>query len=227
MKYSDVLQNEAAISQSLAAAPEAVQLFYQLVFDCLKCSTEAVGATDEYHRRNFVRGAFACIEGVGYVIRQYALKLHASRPDLYNAAELSHLKEETYRISSGEAKAHQNRSQPLDETLAFSINMLMRAIAPNFKLDVSGAEWKCFTDGVKIRNRITHPRQLADLKLSESDIETAMCAWAWVMSVVFDCGLAFLRDKEKEAGIEGLTSGQPMFAEMKAWFNAVAVVPKK
>ena len=61
-------------------------------------------------------------------------------------------------------------------------------------LDASSADWRAFRKAIEIRNRLMHPRELADLDVLDDELDTVVTAQKWFFGATID-----LQDRAWEA----------------------------
>ena len=129
---------------------------------------------DQYRRRTLVRTTFAAIEGWSYALKQAALEHATQTPDLFSAAELACLREESYDLSErGEARVGRKILRTVPNT-RFALRMFLRCegVDDSHFNDRDSAEfWSAFQRANDVRNRIVHPKQAADLTISDEELE--------------------------------------------------------
>jgi hypothetical protein len=67
---------------------------------------------------------------------------------------------------------------------------------------VSGSEWQSFRRAIKIRDRITHPKSVANLNISDEDYNDVSVGFGWVLiaHVKLLTAIAIAFKVEREAG---------------------------
>jgi hypothetical protein len=151
--------------------------------DFLKELSKDVGAASErlrqedtpVARRSYTRAVFAEVEGITNYLKVLSLRTPLS----FSAAELAMLKEETYSVNDkGEAYA-QLKFVRIEDNLLFALRMYLKdlSIVPNIKRDDKG--WSAFKKAVGIRNRVTHPRSLNDLLITDDELHEVSVANRW------------------------------------------------
>jgi hypothetical protein len=140
-------------------------------------------------RRIYVRSTFASIEAVIYVIKQIALAAH---PDVkcqtITEAERAFAQEQTYKLTdSGDVKIHLAKIT-LETNIRFSFKLLAKACEIPSKLDVSGPEWQSFQRAINVRDRITHPKVVADLTVSDTEFREVSIAFVWLLASFLKVG---------------------------------------
>jgi hypothetical protein len=99
---------------------------------------------------------------------------------MFTPAEQAMLREESYSVSKDGMTHAQPRFIPLIHNLLFSLDMFSRLVMPGFKLDISAPEWQRFLRGLEVRNRLTHPRSVQDLEVSEADLLDVHFGYKWL-----------------------------------------------
>lgn len=56
---------------------------------------------------------------------------------------------------------------------------MAKAIGCDLELDVGGQDWQHFHDAIAIRNRLTHPKALSELEVTDKEIETLCLVIVW------------------------------------------------
>jgi len=131
--------------------------------------------------RSFVRCVFALIEGTVFNLKQTALTLHRHGKGKFSQAELAMLEDISYELNDkGEAK-EQVKFLPLTKNIRFAFSAATRAFQVEFELLVDDAGWSTFRDALVIRNRITHPKCIDDLRLSDDEIQIVTDAGTWFL----------------------------------------------
>lgn len=64
-------------------------------------------------------------------------------------------------------------------SIRYSFSVFKRSYGTNFDLDVTGKPWLAYLPAVKVRDRITHPKKLADITISEEELMDAAQSWHW------------------------------------------------
>jgi hypothetical protein len=144
---------------------------------------ESALALDPIARRLLVRSVFSYIEGMSH-----ALKMQSQ--------DQAH-----YRLTAGEVLLVQEVAYDLDDNgtirerpaklrtlanLLFSIRLSTRSygIENRFTPDLSGDGWRDVRAASRIRDRITHPRTLEDLTITNEEIGHAVGAVVWLLEQV-------------------------------------------
>ncbi len=133
-------------------------------------------------RRDFVRSAFAAIEGWLWEYRQSVQSTVGSVRDL-SPIEQAAFADTSYTISDSGKLREQLRFVPMTVMLRF-VTRIAEAECGEQLIDFSSADWTNFNQAIGTRNRITHPKAVQDLTLSEADIAVVQAALLWLFGVV-------------------------------------------
>jgi hypothetical protein len=133
-------------------------------------------------RRMYVRSTFATIEAWIYVMKQMALRMHPDpKCPTISEAERAFAQEHEYRLTdSGDVETRRAKIS-LETNLRFGFKLLAKAGSIPSELNVSGSDWQSFRRAIKIRDRITHPKSVSDLNISDEDYNDVSDGFGWVL----------------------------------------------
>ncbi|NCN85467.1 MAG: hypothetical protein GW808_11250 [Sphingomonadales bacterium] len=156
----------------------------KLAFDVQRSLDRYNDENIESNKRDVVRTIVAAIEGITWAYREHVqeigITLEASN-SLYDLA----FSEKTYSISEkGDLKMRPNFIPTV--SMIRLITNRAKELCPQLDIDFSGSGWSDLRKAISIRNRITHPKASSDLKISESEIQTARSGFFWFISFVPD-----------------------------------------
>ena len=120
------------------------------------------------NRRNLMRTMFAAIEGLVWVYQQHVRSVA-----------------EAMDIDAGGLDSSNAMYMPFKDTIKSSTK-LAKIICPELKADFSGSGWQDLQIATDIRNRITHPKTSAHLKIAEADLAISQSAFFWLLGFVDD-----------------------------------------
>jgi hypothetical protein len=134
----------------------------------------------QFLRRGYIRALFAAIEGMTHFLKQYALEEGGRyRGSHYSDAEIAMLKEESYTVNSKGQASIQVKFIPIEDNFRFALDMFMRVYGTSLALELGGVGWHSFKKSLAIRNRITHPRRLADLAITDKELSAVRETHTW------------------------------------------------
>lgn len=68
----------------------------------------------------------------------------------------------------------------------FTIECYKKTSNLNYDLDVSGTSWQSFRNSLKVRDRITHPKNSSDMEISYNELKESFLAFPWFRKIVLD-----------------------------------------
>jgi hypothetical protein len=150
--------------------------FLVAIFDDVRRAERELHKDDSsFMRRAYVRATFSSVEGFAFTLKKIAL----GKPELFTSAELAILREEDYQLTaSGDVRVGR-RFPRTAENLRFAFAAFMRFHGTASALPKDEG-WDAFVAAVEVRNRITHPKRVEDLELSDRDVTTVRHAAHWV-----------------------------------------------
>jgi hypothetical protein len=102
----------------------------------------------------------------------------------FSPAELAILLEEKYSLeNNGEVRVEEKNFQRFVPNLKFAFKAFAKSHGSSHIFDASKAPLKEFED---LRNRLTHPKKLVDLTVTDSDIEVTQRVWNWFSKEIHD-----------------------------------------
>jgi len=133
-------------------------------------------------RRMYIRSAFATIEAWIYVMKQIALRAH---PDpncaTINQAERAFAQEQEYKLAdSGDVEIRRTKIS-LQANVRFAFKLLAKAGSVEQQLNVSSSEWQAFRRAITVRDRITHPKSVSELVITDEDYNDVSVGFGMVL----------------------------------------------
>lgn len=133
----------------------------------------------QFLRRAAVHAAFAFIEGVSNGMKQVALVTMDQLGGKFSQAERAVLLGRTYSLQpNGKAKPQEMKT-PTPANVKFAFSVLNRAYLTRYKLNTSGKGWVAFAKGLRIRDRLAHPKKGASLRVTKREMQTLDDAVLW------------------------------------------------
>lgn len=149
--------------------------------DVMRCLGNMHGGEQgevQFWRRTFVRAVFADVEAVVFSLRNGCLAAAELTDFALSPAQVTLLQEESFEIDS--------HGRPKVRPLMTSIERNLRFVFDSFaevhkleKVSLGVTGWERFRAAVEIRNRITHPRKLSEVLISDDETSTARQAAIW------------------------------------------------
>lgn len=176
----------------------------------------ASGGDVQQARRDLVRSLHATIDGVVWAFREY-VRTSAQTMELLTPAEEAVLSETNFQVSERGTISVQPRFLPLLGVVRL-VARIATKINSAFTADFDGKEWADFRAAVVTRNRLTHPKVLADLAVSSDEIDQVIASFFWILDVsvrAMEASVDALRIylEQIEQVVQGLKAGDPEILE--------------
>jgi hypothetical protein len=156
--------------------------FGVLSHDVVICWERIEIADTQATRRDLIRTMFAAIEGYVWEYRAHVRSLVDDIGTIPPIMELA-LTETSYSVSDqGILKKH-IRFIPLTSMIRL-VTKLAEEYCPGLEIDFSNDGWSKLKQTIKIRNRITHPKNLSDLEITQEDIEISQAGFFWILKLI-------------------------------------------
>jgi hypothetical protein len=167
---------------------EFIALKTELLTDVSKCLELVKKSGSQFDRRNLVRSSFAAIEGLTWALKAAALRIHEIGRVEFDQGEMALLSERTFELEDdGKVRLRFARLQ-LKSNIRFAVKAFAKANAVEAKLDCGGVGWAAFREAKAIRDRLVHPKNAADLTVSDAEVnvlDRALTWWARELSRLF------------------------------------------
>lgn len=124
----------------------------------------------QYRCRNFVRAAFAFIEGglsamIVMAYQRHLLMLRSGQASPFTATEVEELSKKVFGFN-------QNAER--------TFRLFAKAFAPGLILLMSGEGWEGLQRAIAVRNRLMHPKNLSELNVEADEISLVSAALSWL-----------------------------------------------
>jgi hypothetical protein len=137
----------------------------------------------QYKRRSFVRAFLALVEYDTYNRKQRVLYLHTKGVHRFNESERIMLQEIQPELDDSGRLKLKRRYLRLIDNYRFAIRMFCKAVDIEFTLPTNEPGWSAFKETVALRNRITHPKKLSEIEISDSQLKSVFDAFEWFKKV--------------------------------------------
>lgn len=136
-------------------------------------------AGTQFHRRSLFRTFFAAVEGTIFMFKRIPLETSQRLPRLFSHAELSILLDVAGQLRENGEVAVQQKFASTPASLRFLAASLIKVSKRFPAIAADHASWAAFRRCVKIRNRIVHPKGLADVAISDAELHDLQIADSW------------------------------------------------
>jgi hypothetical protein len=165
------------VGEMEAEAKDFIARFKLLGSDIAKCNKPLKKHTDEqFWRRVVVRNIFVLLEACAYGMKRAALHRSRHFEIGFTTSELALLSEEKYYLDDGEPKTDANNYQRFIPNFKFAFKGFAKSFGFQFSLDTSKSPLKDFE---QLRNRLTHPKKLSDLTITDPEAQMVQRLWKW------------------------------------------------
>jgi hypothetical protein len=172
-----------------------------------ECMTSGIDCKDEiqairisvFARPSIVRSTFAFIEAIIFNLKVVALEDNETGTAL-SQAERSLCEERAYELNErGEIEARPARLR-FRPNFRFGFRVASKRLGLSFDLETDGDGWGNLGKAVKIRDRLTHPKNAADLRVSDEELLTVLRARSWVAMEYVRWASLWVESLEEEHG---------------------------
>lgn len=133
---------------------------------------------DQFWRRSIIKNLFALLEGQLFGMKAIAFHQFGLREVEFSAAELTMLQEQRYKLNEkGEACSSTDNYQKLFSNYQFAFKCFAKSHGSSFQLN-NGKIAK-LKQLEAIRNRLTHPKRLNALDVSDDELKLCEEVWNW------------------------------------------------
>lgn len=132
---------------------------------------------DHLWRQMGVRVLFSLIETLCYRLKQLII-LNGDFLK-FKLGEIVCLEEKSFRVNKKGIIEKRKAYPDMTGNIKFVFQMMAKLISSDFKIDLESRKWKSFQSAVKIRHRITHPKNPSDLEVSLQDYKVAGDSYHW------------------------------------------------
>ncbi|WPX87529.1 hypothetical protein PsasTeo6_13816 [Pseudomonas asiatica] len=134
---------------------------------------------NQFTRRAYIRSIFAMIEGTTWVLKQTLLKALEMKGKTFQPGEYELLSDKSYELKENGDIKEQTKFPKLPDNIRFTYKALGKYTNTEFKVGVGTIAWSNFLEALKIRNRITHPKNPSEFFVSDSEIAICQQTTSW------------------------------------------------
>lgn len=148
----------------------------------------------QFARRSYVRSIFAYIEGSVWILKQVCLKAKPlSGVRKIHVAEYALLAEETYELKANGDPNTRTKFLRLPDNIRFLFKLINRLFNANIDIGIGTQTWDSLLEAIKIRNRITHPKNASAFKITDEDIKLCQDVCSWFNDLVNETFKEFVK----------------------------------
>ncbi|MEO8724327.1 MAG: hypothetical protein ABI395_12575 [Sphingobium sp.] len=155
-----------------------------LVNDVQHALNLARNSNEQTDKRNLIRTIISAIEGLSWHCRNHIQAIIKDIDHIPPFIELA-FSETTYSINAHGILVQQPRFIPMTTMIRFLVNVA-KTFCPDLNIDFGSEGWDNLKKATAIRNRITHPKSVQDLEISDQDIDIANMGFFWFLDITGD-----------------------------------------
>lgn len=159
----------------------------------LRAGTARAKHGDAFDRRNLIRTFFTLVEGDTFYRKRLALMVHDTTLSLaepphavFSPQELMLLQDLSPELSTKGTVRVSQKFLRLSDNVRFSFAAAAKAFGADFQLDVAREGWQAFRNALDVRHRLTHPKSIDDLEVTERDLLNLAVAVKWYFESLAD-----------------------------------------
>jgi hypothetical protein len=133
-------------------------------------------------KRETIRAIFCAIEGSVWVYKEHLRSSAVSISPLTPVQDFA-LDERIYVVDEKGQIQEQIRFVTIPAMIRL-ITRIAEQICPEIKIDFGVSGWVNLQQAIKVRNRVTHPKNIPDLTVSEEDVEISISGLFWLLSLI-------------------------------------------
>lgn len=165
---------------------QILELLPELIKDVSACEESLCVAEDKQPlRRSYIRSLFAMIEGTVHSIKVLEFAELYSRENPHIPTIVA-LKEKVFEIDVKGKIKEKDKFIQLTRNLRFTANVFHVTFSHQLDLGIGSSKWESFKAAIKIRNRITHPKDIADYNIDDKELSNIKQVNEWFNSIVKD-----------------------------------------
>jgi hypothetical protein len=153
-------------------------------------ASESCKDVDEirYCQRSNVKNFFSILECLIFQFKRISLIAYQLDIAEFSESEIALLKEETYELNNkGDVETKISKLKTTDNFL-FSVKMLERAFNYSIGFEKNSKQWQDFLTAIKIRNRLTHPKTIEELFITDNEVNVINRVIEWFFQIVDEFG---------------------------------------
>ncbi|MEG8219939.1 hypothetical protein OSJ57_04810 [Sphingomonas sp. HH69] len=187
--------------------------FLRILADDVQHALDRTAASDiESDRRNLLRTIISAAEGISWVYRAHVLFMAKEFDAATPLIELA-FAEATYAVNEQGQIVEQARYISMTAMIRLTTKVA-QSICADLNVDFGSQGWQSLRDTIKLRNRITHPKNADDLAISVEEIDHAKTGFFWFLDMsmhVMEATLKEFSGLVSDIGevVEKLKSGDP------------------
>ncbi|MBA7575057.1 hypothetical protein ES708_16873 [subsurface metagenome] len=168
--------------------------FFLLIGEDIRiCLTSWVKEDSQFWRRSVIRTLFSSIEAVVNNLTQRAESRHADGGCTLTPPELMVIREERYELKSNGTIQSRTAGYPFLNRLRFAFRISSKAFGLDFTPNYDDNGWARLQEALKVRDRITHPKNVSGLVVDIEECRAMNRGMLWFQDNVIRLYLEIAR----------------------------------
>jgi hypothetical protein len=190
--------------EKLKTLGDVSQRIRKLLEDACEAENFLKNNNSQFEKRAYIRSTFAYMEGTIWLFKQLILqtvfqsKAVTNPLRLLSIAELGLLSDVSYDLKDNGEPYEQQKFLPISKNLRFTVGVMNRFTHGSIDLQTNSKTWDRFNKTIKIRNRITHPKNAGEIDITDEEIKHAIEVCNWFNKISQNCIEAFHKNFQKK-----------------------------
>lgn len=137
----------------------------------------------QFARRNYVRAVAAFVEAWINSSKQLCTRAADVAITRFTPAELALLRDVSFELNDKGEAVERQRFFNFEQNFRFAFAAYAKLHGSEIKLKTDEHGWQALRQFVKVRNRLTHPRNPNDLMVTDAELKDIEKATDWFMTV--------------------------------------------
>jgi hypothetical protein len=176
----------------------------KLLEDACEAENYLKNNNSQFAKRAYIRSTFAYMEGTIWLFKQlivqtvFQSKAVTNPLRLLSIAELGLLSDVSYDLKDNGESYEQQKFLPISKNLRFTVSIMNRFTHGSIDLQTDSKTWGHFNKTIKVRNRITHPKNAGEIDITNEEIQHATEVCNWFNDISQNCIDAFHKSFQKK-----------------------------
>lgn len=162
---------------------DIVQPIRAMLSDTIEAESKLQQDQSQFFRRAAVRSFMAAVEGVTWNLKQVCLSAW-QKGSPFAVGELAVLHEQSYELRENGEVRDITRFPSTQGNIRFALAMFDRVFLRRSLPDYRSDGWAAMTEIIKVRHRLVHPKNGADLDVTDRELERQRIAVAWFVTTI-------------------------------------------
>lgn len=196
------------ILQGKTAIDVFSEVYNESTADLVYAHKQAERYKGQFYRRVFLRILYSHSEAMIFQLKQYLISQREFLPFKLTEQHRIILNDQKLEIDSNGSVKVKDLNPDHITNIKFTFKFLARYLTLDKSPNFSCKGWESYQTGLRKRHSLTHPKFIADFKISDEDLVNLMEAEEWLMKELENLfnGLARIKDLQPEPKPESAPS---------------------